>query len=73
MRLISNQPVRFFSTAKTHKFNKNEVLILKTGTYTYNASKIIANYFKPLAKSDFIISDTLSFLDTLKEAVNSED
>ena len=53
-----------------------KILIFKdhqTGTYIYNASKVIANYLKPLAKNDFIISDTLSFPDMLKEAVNSED
>ena len=39
----------------------------------YNASKVIANYLKPLAKNDFIINDTLSFPDMLKKADNSED
>ena len=83
MRPISNQPVRFFATAKTHKFNKIEdiniqdlklrPIIDQTGTCIYNASKVIANYLKPLTKNDFIISDTLSFPDMLKKAVNSED
>ena len=39
----------------------------------YNALKVIANYLTPLAKNDFIISDTLSFPNMLKEAVNTED
>ena len=83
MRPISNQPARFFETAKTHKFDKIEVIniqdlklrpiIDQTGTYIYNASKVIANYLKPLAKNDFIISDTLFFPDMLKKAVHSED
>ena len=78
MRPISNQPARFFATAKTHKFNKIEdiniqdfklrPIIDQTGTYIYNASKVIANYLKPLATNDFIISDTLSFPDMLKKS-----
>ena len=77
MRPISNQPARFFATAKTHKFNKIEdiniqdlkltPIIGQTGTYIYNASKVIVNYLKPLAKNDFIMSDTLSFPDMLKK------
>ena len=80
MYCISNQPARFFATAKTHKFNKIEdiniqdlklrLLIDQTCTYIYNASKVIA---KTLAKNNFIISDTLSFPEILKIAVNSED
>ena len=34
---------------------------------------LIANYLKPLIKSDFIISDMLSFPDMFQKAVNSED
>ena len=83
MRLISNQPTRFFASAKTHKFNKIEdiniqdlklrLIIDQTDAYIYNASKVIVNYLKPLAKNHFIISDTLSFPHMLKDAVNSED
>ena len=79
----SNQPARFFAIAKTHKFNKIEdiniqdlklrPIIYQTGTYIYNSSKVIANYLRPLAKNDFIISGMLSFPDILKKAVNSED
>ena len=53
MRPIFNQPVRFFATAKTRKFNKIEDINIKdlkvrpkvdqTGTYLYNASKVITN------------------------------
>ena len=48
-------------------------IIDQTGTYIYNASKVIAKYLKPLAKNDFIISDTLSFPYMLKKAFNSEE
>ena len=73
----------FFVTAKIHKFDRIEdinfqyrevrPIIDQSGTYIYNALKVIANYLKLLAKNDFIISDTLSFPNMLKEAVNSED
>ena len=79
----SNQPARFFGTAKTHKFNQIEdinirdlklrAIIDQTGTYTYYATKVIANYFKPLAKNDFIITNMLPFPDMLNKANNSED
>ena len=39
-----------------------------TGTYTYNTSKVIANYLRPLSKNQYTISDTLKFLELLKSA-----
>ena len=78
MRPVSNQPGRFFATAKTHKFTSlNDITVenLKlrpiidlTGTYTYNTSKVIANYLRPLSKNQYTISDTLKFPDLLKSA-----
>ena len=63
MRPVSNQPGRFFATAKTHKFTSlNDITVenLKlrpiidlTGTYTYNTSKVIANYLRPLSKNQY--------------------
>ena len=54
MRPVSNQAGRFFATAKTHKFTslkditienmKLHLIVDLTGTYTYNTSKVIANY-----------------------------
>ena len=80
---ISNKPTHFFATAKTHKYDKIEdiniqnlkvrPIIDQSGTYICNALKVIANYLKPLAKNNFIISDTLSFPGMLTKAVNSED
>ena len=49
-----------------------KILILADIALIY-MSKGIANYHKPLAKNDFIISDTLTFPDMLKKAYNSED
>ena len=72
MHPVSNQPGRFFATAKTHKFTslnnitvenlKLRPIIDLTGTYTYNTSKVIANYLRPLSKNQYTISDTLNFL-----------
>ena len=62
------------------------ILLLKVSNYVQsqiqqrhtltNTSKIIANYLRPLSKSQCIISDTLKFPDLLKSAdtnVNYED
>ena len=78
MRPVSNQPYRFFATAKTHKFSSvNDVTVenLKlhpiidlTATYTYNTSKVIANYLRPLSKNQYTISYTFKFSDLLKDA-----
>ena len=58
MRTVANQPTKLFATAKTHKFNnikdinieelKFRPIIDQTGTFTYNCSKVIAEYLKPL-------------------------
>ena len=58
MRLVSNQPARFFATAKTHKFdgysliNANNLklrpIIDQSNTLTYNAAKIVSDYLQPL-------------------------
>ena len=83
MRPVSSQSSRFFATAKTHKFKsldeinidqlKLRPIIAQTSTYIYNASKVIAKYLKPLAKNEFIISDTLTFPDLVKNASNSNE
>ena len=82
-RPVSNQPAIFFVTAKTHKFTSLEEIntdqlklrpiIDQTGTYIYNASKVIAKYLKPLAKNEFTISGTLTFPDLVKNASNSNE
>ena len=83
MRPISNQPARFFATAKTHKFDTAENINVKdlklkpiidqTGTYIYDASKIVAEFLKPHARNEFTISDTLAFPELLKNIENSDD
>ena len=55
----SNQPGQWYGTAKTHKFApqnsitseklKFQPIIAQTGTHTYNAAQVIAEYLKLLA------------------------
>ena len=83
MRPVSNQPGRFFATAKTHKFDSyNDItidnlklrpIIDQTGTHTHPAAKIISNYLQPLAKNDYVIDNTLKFPDILKNTNNSNE
>ena len=71
MRPEHNQPARLYGTAKTHKFSdikdvnlqdlKFRPIIDQTGTYTYHAAKVIAEYLKPLCQSEYRISDTQHF------------
>ena len=72
------KPVRFFTTAKVKKNItvddlKRRPVIDQTNAYIYTASKVVAKYLKPLAKNEFTISDTLSFLSLLKSTENSDD
>ena len=58
MRPKSSEPARLYATAKTHKFNNfHEITVEKlkfrpivdqTGTATYDATKVIGEYLKPL-------------------------
>ena len=82
MHQVSNQPGRFFATAKTHKFTSlNDITVenLKlrpiidlTGTYTYNTSKVIADYLRTLSKNQYTISDILKFPDLLKSTYTND-
>ena len=76
MRPVSNQPARFFTTAKTHKFddcssiNANNLklrpIIDQSNTFTYNAAKIVSDYLQPLAQNEYVIKDTLLFAEISK-------
>ena len=71
MKPDSNQPARFYGTAKTHKFETLEDIIVanlkfrpiidQTGTFTYNAAKVIPDYLRPLCKNEYSINDTQKF------------
>ena len=79
----SNQPGRFFAITKTHKFDSvNDItldklklrpIIDQTGTYIYNASKVVAKYLRPLSKNKYSIDDTLTFPELLKNTEESDD
>ena len=61
----SNQPVRLYGTAKTHKFNstkgmtrdnlKFRQIIDQTGIYTYKTARIIGEYLRPLSRNEYTI------------------
>ena len=81
---VSNQPARFFATAKTHKFDTIEDIKVKdlklrpiidqTGIYIYDASiVVVAKFLEPLARNEFTIRDTLAFPELLKNIGNSND
>ena len=71
MKPDSNQPARLYGTAKTHKFETLEditvanlkfgTIIDQTGMLTYNVSKVISNYLRPLCKNEYSINDTQKF------------
>ena len=73
----SNEQVKMYGTAKTHKFDKTDnieirklkfrPIIDQTGTYTYKAAKVISQYLKPLCDSEYTIKDTQSFANLIKE------
>ena len=72
----SNQPARIYVSAKAHKFssvdsvNINDLkfrpIIDQTGAMTYNATKVISEYLRPLCENKYTINDTLSFVDMMK-------
>ena len=67
----SHQPARFFATAKTQKFeNTDDItvdnlkfrpIINHTRSCYYKAGKVIAEYLKPLAKNELVITNTQQF------------
>ena len=82
MRPRSNQPGRFFATAKMHKLEsisditleqlKLRPIIDHIGAYIYKASKVLAKYLGCLAKNTYTIRDISSFPDFLKSAPSDE-
>ena len=77
MRAVSGQPAQLYGTAKTHKFQSTSAItkdslkfrpiISQVGTYTLNASQVMAEYLKPLIKSnEFLINNTQDFADIIK-------
>ena len=76
MNPVSNQPDQLYGTAKTHKFeNLKDITpqslkcgptLNQTGTFTYNAVKVISYQNEyPLCQNEYPISDTQQFPDML--------
>ena len=73
----SNQPGQLYGTAKTHKFNSTEditlenlkfhPIIAQSGTYTYNAAQVSADYLKLLCDNDYIKRNTQEFPKLLQQ------
>ena len=73
-----NIPRQLYGTAKTHKFSKIDKttidnlkfrpIIAQTGTYTYNAAKVIVKYLKPLCSgNNYINKNTQEFPMSFKQ------
>lgn len=81
--VVSNQPARFFVTAKTQKLETIEeinvaklklpLIIYQTCSYAHNAVKVIAKYLKSLAKNEFTVSDTLILPELIKNSNKSDE
>ena len=79
MRPVSNQPARIFVTVKAHKFHDPSLINLddlkfrpvtdQSNTYTYNAAKIVSGCLEILADNDYVIKDTLTFAEIIKNDV----
>ena len=75
MRPVSNQPDKLYGTAKTNKFDNLKDITRQnskccpitdqTGTFTYEAAKVIGSYLKPLCQNNYFISDIQRFPDML--------
>ena len=77
MRPASHEPEKLYATAKTHKLNslgditadnlKFRPIISQIETYTYNASRVILQYLKPLCENEeYKINDIQTFASMIK-------
>ena len=79
MTPVSNQPARFFATTRSHKFDNHSLINLddlkfrpikdQSNTYSHNAAKIVSDYLQPLAHNDYVIKETLTFAEIIKNDV----
>ena len=74
MSFMSNQPARFFCHRGNDSIENIDVKDLKlrsiidqTGTYIFHASKVAAEFLKPLVSNEFTITDTLALPELLKK------
>ena len=71
MKPDSNQPAPLYGTAINHKFETLEdinvvnlkfgPIIDQTGTFTYNAAKVILDYLRPLCNNEYSSNDRQIF------------
>ena len=64
MKPDNNQPAPFYGTAKTRKFEKSKEITVanlkfrpiidQTGTFWYNATKVISDYLRPSQKKSIL-------------------
>ena len=83
MRPVSNKPARFFATAKTHKFDdfslismsnlKLKPIIDESNRFFYNAANTVSDYLQPLAQNEYVIKDTLLFVEIIKNDILDPD
>ena len=83
MQPDSNQPARLYGTAKTHKFESLENIIVvnlkfrpiidQTRTFMYNLAKVISDYVTTLCKNGYSINDTQNFPSMLSSITPLQD
>ena len=76
MRPASHKPRKLYPTTKTQKFNsldditvdnlKFSPITSQIGTYTYNASRVISQYLKPLSENEYKINNTQTLASMIK-------
>ena len=66
---IMSFPARTINKTPLNNFFSLETLITFTVMTQRNASKIISDYFQPLADKEYVINDTLAFPELLKQYV----
>ena len=79
MTPVSNQPVRFFATTRSHKFDNHSLINLddlkfrpiidQSITYGYNAAKIVSDYLQPLAHNAYVIKDTFTISEIIENDI----
>ena len=69
---VSDQPARFFATAKTPPQNDKLTLrprIDQSNAWTFDAAKIFSDYLQPLAQNEYVLKDTLLFAEMIQNDI----
>ena len=59
------KPINDYSSINVKNL-KLRPIIDQSNTFTYNAAKIVSDYFQPLAQNEYVIKDTLLFAEIIK-------